>query len=167
MAHDRRLQHLQRGISRAIASNYYDERDIPKNLQLLLGRLSVLDDQPNATYCGLKRSDRSSETSAMTDRAVRRELDRYLDQVGAYLPDWLCRTVKWLRKPERVIARIIVSLLLFAGGLLWFLPVLGLWMLPLALILISQDLPFLQRPLVRIFRWTERQWHKWRDRSKK
>jgi hypothetical protein len=165
MAHDRRLQNLQRGISRAIASNYYDEREIPKNLQLLLGRLSVLDDQPNATHYVLERGDRSGETSAMSDRAVRRELDRYLDRAGDYLPGWLCRTVIWLRKPERFIARVAVSLLLFAGSLLWFLPVLGLWMLPLALIIISQDLPFLQRPLVRTFRWTERQWRNWRNRK--
>lgn len=87
--------------------------------------------------------------------ATRRELNRYLDRLGACLPDWLCRTVRWLRQPDRRVARILVSSLLVVGGLFAFLPVLGLWMLPLGLIIISQDLTFLQRPLVRVFKWTE------------
>ncbi len=34
-------------------------------------------------------------------------------------------------------------------------------MLPLGLIIIAQDLPFLQPPLVRIFQWIERKWENW------
>ena len=51
-----------------------------------------------------------------------------------------------------------VSLVLVVGGLFSFLPVLGLWMLPLGLIIISQDLTFLQRPLLHLIRWTEHQY---------
>ena len=98
----------------------------------------------------------------MTDRAVRRELDRYLTAIGAYLPAWFCRTVVWLRKPSRLPARAAVALLLIAGGFLSFLPVLGLWMLPLGLVLISQDIPVLQRPLLRAFQWVDRKWQGWR-----
>jgi hypothetical protein len=79
----------------------------------------------------------------------------------------LCRTVKWLREPDRFIARILVSLVLVVGGFFSFLPVLGLWMLPLGLIIISQDLTFLQRPLVRVFRWTEDKLRNLRGRFKK
>ena len=100
--------------------------------------------------------------AAMSDRAVRRELDRYLTRIGTYLPGWLCRTVIWLRKPSRVPARAAVSLLLIAGGFLSFLPVLGLWMLPLGLIVISQDIQFLRRPLLRSFQWVDRKWQGWR-----
>jgi hypothetical protein len=100
--------------------------------------------------------------STMNDGAVRRELDRYLAAIGAYLPVWLCRSVIWLRKPSRIIVRVAVALLLIAGGFLSFLPVLGVWMLPLGLIIISQDLPFLQRPLLRTFQWAEEKWQGWR-----
>jgi hypothetical protein len=105
----------------------------------------------------------ASSLSAMTDRAVRRELDRYLTAIGAYLPVRFCRTIIWLRKPSRLPLRAAVSVLLIAGGFLSFLPVLGLWMLPLGLIMISQDLPFLRRPLLRAFRWTDRKWQGWRN----
>jgi len=98
----------------------------------------------------------------MSDRAVRRELDRYMAASDAYLPGWFCRAMIWLRTPSRVAARAAVALLLIVGGLLSFLPVLGLWMLPLGLIIISQDLPFLRRPLLRTFQWADRKWQAWR-----
>jgi hypothetical protein len=85
-------------------------------------------------------------------------LNLYLDRIGRFLPAWFCRFVIWLRRPSRVLMRIAISLLLVLGGLLSFLPVLGLWMLPLGLVILSQDLPFLQRPLLRSFQWIERKW---------
>jgi hypothetical protein len=54
--------------------------------------------------------------------------------------------------------RIPLAILLMVGGVFAFLPVLGLWMLPLGLILIAQDLPFLQGPLARALGWGERKW---------
>lgn len=77
----------------------------------------------------------------------------------------LSRFLRWLRKPSSMIIRIVVAVLLILGGIFSFLPVLGLWMLPLGLIIIAQDLPFLQRPLVRVFAWIERKWKAWRARS--
>jgi hypothetical protein len=44
------------------------------------------------------------------------------------------------------------------GGIFSFLPVLGLWMLPLGLLLFAQDLPFLQKPMARMLGWVERKW---------
>ena len=96
------------------------------------------------------------------DRAIRRELNLYLDSIGRYLPARLCRWVIRLRRPSRLLARIAVSLLLVVGGLLSFLPILGVWMLPLGLIILSQDLPFLQRPLLRALQWADRSWKGWR-----
>ena len=37
--------------------------------------------------------------------------------------------------------------LLIFGGIFSFLPVLGLWMLPLGLLLFAQDVPVLQKPM--------------------
>mgnify|MGYP003694382559 CR=1 FL=1 len=44
------------------------------------------------------------------------------------------RFVSWLRKPSSRYARIPLAMLLIVGGIFSFLPVLGLWMLPLGLL---------------------------------
>ena len=51
-----------------------------------------------------------------------------------------------------------LALLLIVGGIFSFLPVLGLWMLPLGLVLFAQDIPMLQPPLIRLLAWVERKW---------
>ena len=68
------------------------------------------------------------------------------------------RFVGWLRKPSSRLVRIPLAILLMVGGIFAFLPVLGFWMLPLGLILIAQDLPFLQGPIARGLGWVERKW---------
>lgn len=55
---------------------------------------------------------------------------------------------RWLRK--------IVGVLLVVGGILGpFLPVLGVWMLPLGLVLLSADYPWAQRYHARFLHWYE------------
>jgi hypothetical protein len=74
------------------------------------------------------------------------------------LPPKPAKFVGWLRKPSSFYARIPLALLLVAGGFLGFLPVLGLWMLPLGLLLFAQDVPPLQKPLAHGLGWVERKW---------
>lgn len=45
----------------------------------------------------------------------------------------------------RVIVRVGLGILLLIGGVLWFLPVLGLWMLPLGILMIGMCIPFFYR----------------------
>ncbi|MGI9355147.1 MAG: hypothetical protein ACR2PF_08320 [Rhizobiaceae bacterium] len=54
--------------------------------------------------------------------------------------------------------RTIVGLLLIAGGIVGFLPILGFWMIPLGLFMLSQDFA-----IVRRFRrrWTVRMGRRW------
>jgi len=47
--------------------------------------------------------------------------------------------------PSRPFMRIILGTLLVIGGLLWFLPLLGLWMLPLGLLVLSVDIALVRR----------------------
>lgn len=101
----------------------------------------------------------------MSNAEAKAELDRYFDWIEQHLPNWLGRFLHWLRQPSMLIARIFVCLLLIAGGVLSFLPLLGIWMLPLGLMIIAQDLPFLQPPLVRTFQWIERKRGSWRGKS--
>lgn len=86
------------------------------------------------------------------------ELDRHLAWFEAKLPRGPARFVGWLRKPSSRLVRIPLAVLLMVGGVFAFLPVLGFWMLPLGLILIAQDIPFLQGPIARALGWTERKW---------
>ena len=176
MANDQLSRDVQDGISRGLSKSYRVDRELPDQTKELLGRLSLLDETtPETRRLTPDSLDRTSVerdveglqiskgTPTLTDSAVRRALNRYLNRLGAYLPNWLCQMVHWLREPRRLFARIVVSLLLVVGGVFSFLPVLGLWMLPLGLIVISQDLPILRRPLVRTFEWIERQWQTWRS----
>jgi len=95
----------------------------------------------------------------MVDRHKRR-LDLHLDRWQRLLPDWAGRVLRGLRKPSARWLRIPVGLLLVAGGLLGFLPVLGFWMLIPGLLLLSLDLPFLRLPMrvviVRTRTWLRR-----------
>lgn len=88
------------------------------------------------------------------------ELDRYFEKIEKRLPESVGRFLHWLRKPSSLIARVGVAILLILGGIFSFLPVLGIWMLPLGLIIIAQDLPFLQGPLVKGLQWAEAKWSK-------
>jgi len=49
--------------------------------------------------------------------------------------------------------RSLLGLLLMAGGILGFLPILGFWMLPLGVVLIVLDIPVLRH---RLLDWLER-----------
>ena len=86
------------------------------------------------------------------------EIDRHFAWFEAKLSPRPARFVGWLRKPSSRYARIPLALLLIVGGVFSFLPVLGLWMLPLGLLLFAQDVPVLQKPLAQMLGWVERKW---------
>jgi len=82
----------------------------------------------------------------MTKAEIR--LERLFSEIITKLP-WTAGIVKWLRNPKNAFVRIPVALLLILGGIFSFLPILGLWMLPLGLILLSIDIIFLQEPVTK------------------
>jgi len=86
------------------------------------------------------------------------KLDRHFAWFEGRLPPRLARFVGWLRKPSSRLVRIPLAILLIAGAFSVFLPVLGLWMLPLGLLLVAQDVPMLQKPTARMLGWVERKW---------
>jgi hypothetical protein len=94
-------------------------------------------------------------------------LNRHLDRFERRLPRWIASPLRWLRAPSSRWVRIPVGLLLIVAGFFSFLPLLGLWMLPLGVLLLAQDLPFLRRPT----RWSlillERQWLRWKRRRRR
>ncbi len=66
------------------------------------------------------------------------------------------------RLPANRVARMGIGIAFIIGGFLSFLPVLGIWMLPLGLVILSIDLPFVRR-------WRRRadvRWGRRRQRKK-
>ena len=55
--------------------------------------------------------------------------------------------------PGSWIARVLIGLVMILGGFLGFLPVLGFWMVPLGLMVLSIDLPFARRWRRRLEVW--------------
>jgi AcrR family transcriptional regulator len=68
-------------------------------------------------------------------------LERLIDR----LPARLRAATRWLRRPSSRWARIPAGLFLIVGGLLSILPVFGLWMLPLGIALLADDVPVFRR----------------------
>jgi hypothetical protein len=99
---------------------------------------------------------------------TRAELNRYFEMIDRRLPPRAPQFIRWLRKPSSFAVRLVVALLLILGGFFSFLPILGIWMLPLGLLLIAQDVPLLQMPLIGALRWVETKWEslkKWQGWS--
>ena len=79
------------------------------------------------------------------------------------LPDRIARVVHWVRAPERWWLRVSIGVLCIVGGCLWFLPVVGLELIPLGLLFLAQDIPFLQQPVGRAILWGVTKYRRWRD----
>ena len=96
----------------------------------------------------------------MADKEEER-LHRQFDRIGRSVP-LSAGFLDWARKPSSRILRIPLGILLILGGVFSFLPILGVWMLPLGFLLLALDLPFLQGPLNRTILWVQRKWTNWR-----
>ena len=92
------------------------------------------------------------------------EIDRHFAWLEQRLPAGPAKYVNWLRRPSSKMVRIPLSLLLMLGGVFSILPVLGLWMLPLGMLLLAQDVPVLEKPVAKTLGWAER---KWTERQRK
>lgn len=75
------------------------------------------------------------------------------DALIARLPARGQRMAAWLLAEEHKIPRMAAGSLLIVGGVFSFLPVLGLWMLPLGLLLLAEDIPLLRGLCTRLLVW--------------
>ena len=91
-------------------------------------------------------------------RSSKAELRRAFKHLEDELPRPVTRQMRNLRHPDAHWIRVPVGILLIFGGVFAVLPGLGLWMLPLGLLLIAYDLPFLRRPIARFTIGTTRRW---------
>ncbi|PZO01233.1 MAG: hypothetical protein DCF30_07895 [Hyphomicrobiales bacterium] len=89
----------------------------------------------------------------MIQSAGQQELRAAFKRLEEKLPNRLASALRWLRHPASRWARLPAGLALILGGIFSFLPLLGVWMLPLGLMLIAADVPFLRRPMARFTMW--------------
>jgi hypothetical protein len=90
------------------------------------------------------------------NRSVVPQHEEQLERLIGRLPTRLQTSVRWLRRPSSRWVRIPAGLLLIVGGILSVLPLLGLWMLPLGLMLLAEDVPLLRSWRDRMLNWIER-----------
>lgn len=98
----------------------------------------------------------------MTDDIERQKLDRLVDRLKQKMPEPLARTIAWLVGPSAVLIRLPLGLFFIAGGVFSFLPLLGIWMLPLGVLLIAVDVPPVRRWVIRTWPKIEARWRLWR-----
>ena len=91
----------------------------------------------------------------------RARLDRQFDRIARKVPQ-AAGVLAHLRRPGARWFRIPLAILLILGGIFSFLPVLGIWMLPLGLLLLALDLAFLQGPVNLAIVRGMRKWSTWR-----
>ncbi|MEK9284078.1 MULTISPECIES: hypothetical protein [unclassified Bradyrhizobium] len=91
--------------------------------------------------------------------------DARFDALVHRLPPRMGDAVSYLLRPSSRWVRIPSGALLVVGGVLSFLPVLGIWMLPLGLALLAEDVPALRASRSKVLDWVERRKPHWLDPS--
>jgi hypothetical protein len=92
---------------------------------------------------------------ARNDPNENHDRERRLELLISRLPTRLQTGVRWLRQPSVRWVRIPAGLLLILGSVFSILPVFGLWMLPLGLVLLAEDVKPLRRGMGRVLAWIE------------
>jgi hypothetical protein len=87
--------------------------------------------------------------------------DWRLERLLSRLPKRVYSTVRFVRQPSARWLRIPTGVLLTVGGTLWFLPIAGLWMLPIGLALLADDVPPLRFLRSRTLDWIEHHRPEW------
>jgi hypothetical protein len=88
-------------------------------------------------------------------RSPAHDRERRLELLVRQLPRPLQAAARWLCHPSARWFRIPAGALLILGSLLSVLPIFGLWMLPLGLVLLAEDIAPLRRATDRILVWIE------------
>lgn len=86
------------------------------------------------------------------------KLEHAYDCLEQETPSVVARTIHWLRGPQSRRVRLPMGLLLIVLGCFGFLPVIGYELIPIGLLLIAQDVPFLRKPASVLTIWLVRKW---------
>jgi hypothetical protein len=86
-----------------------------------------------------------------------RRLERLIDR----LPERLQKIIRWLRQPGLRWVRLVAGVLFIAGSFLSILPIFGIWMLPVGVVLLAEDIPAFRRLRDRLLDWIGRHRPHW------
>ena len=111
----------------------------------------------NPSICG----DQTAGWRRLPAPAPASRHERHLERLIGKLPKTLQQAVRWLRRPSARWVRMPAGLLLIGGSALSILPIFGIWMLPLGLVLLAEDVPLLRRGRDRALDWIERRRPHW------
>lgn len=107
----------------------------------------------------------------MPDQRGKELLDEAFDELEREAPDRITHIIRWLRSPEARKVRLPLGILCIVASFFWFLPVIGIELLPIGLLLVAVDVPFLRRPVGLFILWLEDRWlalkRWWRRRRKR
>jgi hypothetical protein len=98
------------------------------------------------------------------DEHDERHHDLHLQRLLDAMPGRVRHAYLWLIRPEARWVRIPTAVALMLGGVFGFLPILGLWMLPIGALLIGEDIPPLRRFTLRLLRCGLAWWDRMRAR---
>lgn len=85
-----------------------------------------------------------------------KELDAVLRGIERKLPPFAKGLPRLIRHPPPFYIRLPLGLALVIGGIFSILPILGVWMLPLGLLLLARDSRFVCRHATWMLRWVEK-----------
>ena len=87
--------------------------------------------------------------------------ERLLERLIDRLPQRLQEIIRWLRRPGLRWVRLVAGVLFIAGSFLSILPIFGIWMLPIGLVLLAEDIPVFRRLRDRVLDWIGRHRPHW------
>jgi hypothetical protein len=94
-------------------------------------------------------------------KTVSQHHEQRIERLIGRLPERLQTIIRCLRRPGLRWVRVLVGLLFIAGAFLSILPMFGIWMLPLGLMLLAEDIPPVRRVRDRFLDWIERHRPHW------
>jgi len=102
---------------------------------------------------GKQPSVARSETTVAGPAAAPHPNEHRIERLIERLPQAMQTPTRWLRRPSSRWVRIPAGVLLLCGSALSVLPFFGVWMLPLGLMLLAEDVPSLRRLRCRALDW--------------
>lgn len=112
-------------------------------------------------YLKNKHMDQSAPDQDHPEGFSSRDYERRMALLVRRLPARIQGLIHRLRRPSARWVRVPVGIVLVPAGFLAVLPVFGLWMTPLGLVLLAEDIPFLRRVMARLLAWIERRHPGW------
>ena len=109
----------------------------------------------------MKQATGIADRTAPPDETASQHHEQHIERLIGRLPDRLQTITRWLRRPGLRWIRVLAGLLFIAGAVLSILPVFGIWMLPLGLMLLAEDISSVRRVRDRFLNWIERHRPHW------